>query len=286
MELSFDSVLLVGDTHASVSWLRGVVLPAAAELGVDSCVVLGDFGYWPEAGEFLKVARDAQKTHGVLVSFIDGNHEDHALLRTDCLRAGEGLAGPVWLGGGLNYLPRGSTISVGGLSVLCVGGAASIDRSDRVESISWFAEETLSRGDVVNIRKVGEVDVVLSHDAPSGWDIPGLPSLRLFPQGWLDELAHCRRHRRILAEALAKTNPQLLVHGHYHSNYQKTVNWGIGSTTVQGLSKNNTAGWGAVLSARNGRPVLEGELGPLLATVPYAEHEESRYDLTSERVYG
>jgi Icc-related predicted phosphoesterase len=251
--LSADSVLFVGDTHANTTWLRKTVLPRAAELEVDAIFQLGDFGYWPIRGnKFLEVAANARKTHGVDVWFIDGNHDDHVSLRKDYLKTfvGTDERFPAELSPGFFYLPRGSRVEVAGLSVACMGGAHSIDRAFRTPGEDWFPEEQITEEDVEAALKNPRADILVTHDAPAGWEIPGLMPRSSLPREWQKELPACEAHREKLAEVLNIVQPKVLVHGHYHVGYSKTVDMPWGALDVSGLNCEFTARWGMVIYKR------------------------------------
>ena len=269
-EFSFERILVVGDTHTNGSWLRDVVLPSAAELEVPGIVIIGDFGYWEDGATFLRIAREAEKTHGLSVLFLDGNHENHELLRRDVEEFGGDLDNtrrPVWMGGGLVYLPRGSHFSVGGLDVEAFGGAASIDKGWRRAGESWFLEELITDADLAFAAKA---DVMLTHDAPSGWEIPGLPSRWGMDRAWLAEIPNCEAHRLRLREAFDVAQPSVLIHGHYHSQYNTTVYESWGAVEIVGLNRDTYPGWGAVLESRNGVAYVDQSSELLRDTVPWS----------------
>ena len=97
-------------------------------MGITTIIQVGDFGYWPDSGNFLYVVETACEKFGVDVWFIDGNHEHFTSFNRDVQAAqvafgvSEGNRDPVELAPGFVYLPRGSRIEVAGRSVACVGG--------------------------------------------------------------------------------------------------------------------------------------------------------------------
>jgi hypothetical protein len=214
--------------------------------------------YWPDAQKFLKIAQSARDKYGVDLWFIDGNHEHFPKLRRD-VRAAQAAAGvpegnrdPVELAPGFVYLPRGSRISVAGRSAVCVGGAASIDRTERVEGKDWFPEERVNDADIEAVAAGGHADLLITHDAPSGWDIPGLPPDSQRPNSWILEMASCDEHRERMREVLELATPSWLVHGHYHAAYEKTHEETWGGLKTYGLDRNRHNGWGVIVCEVDG----------------------------------
>lgn len=257
-KLQFSRVLLVGDSHANVAWWRDVVAPAAERLGVDAIVQLGDFGWWPNEGVFRRLVRESAKP----TWFLDGNHEHHPDLAEALGHARrrhniEDLLVPVPLKGNLGHLPRGSRFSVGDVTVACVGGAHSIDRALRKIGVSYFDGEVLSDDDVVRAGAGGHADVLLCHDAPAGWEIPGLLPRPDLPPAWRGELPRCEAHRDLLRRVYEALTPRLVVHGHYHSAYRHPVDEAWGTVEVHGLARDTMSGSLTVLSAPDGVPFVE-----------------------------
>jgi len=243
MELHANSVLLVGDTHADTRWLTGQVLPRAAEQGVGAVVVVGDFGYWRDAQSFLRAARTARANFGVDVWFLDGNHEEFPYLKSDvaeCRVAGDNERSPVQLGESLFYMPRGSVVEIGKLRTLVMGGAVSIDRLMRTDGVDWFMDEALDNADIHAGQQAEGIDVMLGHDAPSGWNIPGLTDPHRMSAAWRAQLPNCYEHRDRLREVFEVAQPRLYVHGHYHSGYELTTDESWGPVDVVGLGCNMT----------------------------------------------
>jgi hypothetical protein len=261
--LSAESALFVGDTHADTGWLKSVVLPTARKMGISTIIQVGDFGYWPESRKFLNVVRTARAKFGVDVWFIDGNHEHFTTLNRN-VRAAQVAAGvpegnrePVELSPGFIYLPRGSRITVAGRSVACVGGAASIDRADRIVGTSWFPEERINDSDIAAVAAGGHTDILITHDAPAGWHIPGVMSEGPLPSSWYAELPSCDEHRGRVREVLELVTPSTLIHGHYHSPYQRRSAEGWGTLDTFGLDCNDSRRWGVAVREVDGELSFE-----------------------------
>jgi predicted phosphodiesterase len=245
-------VLLVGDTHGNAQWLERAVFSAARQHRADVIFQVGDFGWWPRnpaSTAFLDVARGAR----VPLWWIDGNHEDHDSLRAAIAEAGGKTdAGLIELGSNLFFVPRGTRFDFGGVSVLACGGAHSIDRRLRTAGIDWFEDEHITDDDVLRCLAHGHVDVLISHDAPAGWQIPSLPPERGFPDLWQLELTECWAHRRQLTRIMEAVTPRLVVHGHYHSGYRHQLDTGWGQVEIVGLSEDGTTGNLVLLDCSSG----------------------------------
>jgi len=253
MKLTTPSALFVGDTHADAGWLKFVVLPAAVKMGITTIIQVGDFGYWLDSRKFLNIVKTAREKFGVDVWFIDGNHEHFTTLNRDVsaaqVAAGvpEGNRDPVELSPGFIYLPRGSRISVAGRSVACVGGAASINRRDLRSGTSWFPEERINDSDIAAVAVGGHADILITHDAPAGWHIPGAWSEGPLPSSWRPELPSCNEHRERVREVLELVTPSTLIHGHYHSAYQQRSAESWGTLDTFGLDCNESSRWGVAV---------------------------------------
>lgn len=129
-------------------------------------------------------------------------------------------------------------------SVACVGGAASIDRADRVEGKSWFPQERIGDLDIEAVTAGGHADILITHEAPSGWKIPGIESDGPLEEAWRLELPTCEQHRERVREVLDFVTPSVLIHGHYHSAYEHRSAESWGRLETFGLNCNESKGWG------------------------------------------
>lgn len=238
-------LLLVGDTHGNTRWWREAVVPLAARVGADGIVEVGDFGFWPGKGgdEFL-AAVDAS---GLPVWFADGNHEHHPYLasRVADARDEHGITDatvPVPLTATITYLPRGGRIRFGNVDFVALGGARSIDRRLRTPGVDWFLEESVNDADLDVVAAGGTADVLLAHDTPSGYVIPGLLPDHELPIAWVPERPGCEEHRERIREALEAVRPSLVVHGHYHVRYTTELDEPWGPVRIEGLSHDGTHG--------------------------------------------
>ncbi len=137
----------------------------------DTLIILGDFGFvWDGSKKEQKVLNwIGKRRYNVL--FIDGSHENFHILNqyaTDEYCGGNAKQ----ISGKLRYLCRGEIFNIENHSILCFGGAESVDKEQRQEGITWWVEELPTYQDfdncTQNLKKYkGEVDYILTHDAPT-----------------------------------------------------------------------------------------------------------------------
>jgi hypothetical protein len=107
---------------------------------------------------------------------------------------------------------------------MAMGGGVSIDAHFRTEGLSWWPEELITDEDVDDAVAAGEVNVLLSHDAPNN---PSLDrylikhSAYVIGQGYegykVDDISKANRAQMDLI--YQATKPKLVIHGHYHHFY-------------------------------------------------------------------
>lgn len=225
------AVLVAGDTHGDLGWIKVLVREAAAQ---DCSLILqvGDFGYWEHAGrgrDFLDRAEALLEKAGIDLWWIDGNHENHTLLRAMYQPRDDGLCE---VRPHILYVPRGHRWTWQGVTFLGLGGAFSVDKRWRIEGESWWPEETITEGDVHRATEGGAVDVVVSHDCPWGIDCMGSETV-----GDKDAWPESEANRRRLLAVVNEVKPRLLFHGHYHHRHTATLTGRDFATRIEGLGR-------------------------------------------------
>jgi hypothetical protein len=174
---------IIGDIHGKTA--------AYAEIAqrTEKSLQVGDFGIGFRGVNYPKELDP--KSH----KFIRGNHDAYP----QCKKVPAFIDdGTMWNG------------------IFCIGGASSIDKAFRVEGVSWWADEEIGHVASLFVSKDYEnlkPDIVVSHDAPlvatfaCGNNGKIAPS---FTQKLLDSLFEIHK-------------PRLWVHGHWHTNSQKTI---------------------------------------------------------------
>ena len=229
-------LLVAGDVHGDAAWFDALC-GRAAEHGCEAVLQLGDFGFWPHhpgGRKFPRRVSTYAARRDLDVFWIDGNHENHAALRS--LRPGED--GFVEIEERCSYIPRGHRWNWSGVRFGGLGGAFSIDWRTRRPGKSWWPQEVTTADDLATLGSE-PLDVLVAHDAPSGVPLSGF-SLPVEDQVRADEV------RDLVAAAVKATRPELVLHGHWHLRHSFELAWPVGagaelewaSARVEGLASN------------------------------------------------
>jgi hypothetical protein len=223
-------VAIAGDWHADTDY--GVAaIDHAAKRDATVLLHLGDFGYnFTDA--YLDGLDDALRRHGIVLGFVDGNHENFDWLLTQPVGA-DGLR---YLRRRIVHLPRGFRWRWGQTRCLAVGGAYSIDRFLRTPGKSWWPQESITGQQARDIAAAGAADAMFCHDCPAGIEVPGAARDRLCCPA--EELLRSQVHRAVLRSIVDVVRPARLWHGHFHHRYQSLLQGQGYRTVVDGLGRN------------------------------------------------
>lgn len=204
-------VAVLGDVHGNVGWMRMLAraLPTLAP-DVTTILQLGD--WWMPSDEIDEAFADTAIDR-ILVTL--GNHEQwddvSATLDThpgDAVR----ISKLVWL------LPRPARLTIGGRSVLSLGGAASVDRQSRIEGLTWWRDEEVTDAMVDEAIAGGPAELMLTHESPANTPVRLVREIlrtnpHAFPKAALEVSAASRAR---VSEVWESVRPELLAHGHLH----------------------------------------------------------------------
>jgi len=186
-----NKILLMGNVHCKFSEITKFI----NDYNPNIVIQCGDIGIW--RGEKFP-------NSNIPIYFCEGNHEDYDLLYS---------FSSIEISKNIFHLPRTSTLSVGDITFLFMGGADSIDKNFRTPGFNWFPQETISQRDIYELIDK-KIDIVISHSAPMEFNmdvfsIPGTDS-----------------SRKALSVILEKYNPDRWFFGHFHKsilgNYKNT----------------------------------------------------------------
>lgn len=164
---------VTGDTHGciDIAKLTSSHFPAQKSMTKnDSLLICGDFGcVWDGSnGDRFWQKWYAQKNFTTL--FVDGNHENHALLAEyPVLEQFGGNTHQIQQS--IFHLMRGEVFTIDGVKIFCMGGAASHDKHLRKEGVSWWPQEIPSKAEfdhaIETLEKHNwQVDLIVTHCAP------------------------------------------------------------------------------------------------------------------------
>ena len=192
-------ILFLSDVHCRYEVVDRQVAHAEEELGVSisDVLVLGDFGLFEP---FLKRFFRKQGKHFLRpTNFIEGNHEDFDHFEGLVARYRDVIA----------YLPRSTVHTIAGASTLALGGVRYMD----AHTTPLRAE--IREADIARCLALpaGSVDIVISHDCPTGIGVPNEPGFEHYgPPGFAGS-----------EQILAHFQPRLWVFGHHHRWFDRTI---------------------------------------------------------------
>lgn len=233
--MTSEHVMVVGDLHGNEQWAQHLIA-VAAEADIRRIVQTGDFGYWihqAHGRRYIETIDRAARLADVTVDFIDGNHEYHHTHPARPPHKRLGLSelarnddGSVSITDRIIYRPRGHRWHISNVVFAAVGGGVSIDRDNRRKFRDWWPREQLTGTDVERLGQ-DPVDVLVTHDAPAGFDVPD-------PDGSYSDRAMdpaSTRQRDLLADAVHAVRPAVVFHGHWHVRHTTEVAWVDSETT-------------------------------------------------------
>lgn len=252
MYLDPSRILVAGDTHGCPQQMV-YLWEMALEQNADVIVQVGDFGYWEHAeggAEFLDGCSSLYEQTGIPLIWIDGNHENHPLLRRRYRKARQSIEGFWEIREGIYYCPRGTRWTWNDRRFMGLGGANSFDKELRLaqeqgkactrfnwkatkplgKGTQWWPEEELTDEEIAYaLRDPEPLDVLFTHDKPRGAPEPTNDPRRVYPESWPNQ-------DRI--QTVVRTlRPALVIHGHLHIRYRAQIRSADDSwTTVEGLA--------------------------------------------------
>lgn len=164
-------IYLTGDTHYTIDLKKVVEFAKSHEhlTKYDYLIVLGDFGLiWSRSQDKAEMEiREFYRACPFTTLFLDGNHENHARLAK--LTKEDRFGGKVGkVNDSIYHLLRGEVYNIDGNKILTFGGAQSIDRSARIEGLSWWPQEKPNKKELKKAldQKDKNVDYILTHTLP------------------------------------------------------------------------------------------------------------------------
>ena len=225
LELQADRVLVVGDSHGDIDFMRDAVCTAVKH-NCRTLIQLGDFGYWPgtKGATYLSRVNIMAAQHKMRIIVVEGNHDWPDLYKgfpvdEHGFGVHPGQEEPWAL-----HAPRGIRFMLGGYQVGVMGGAVSIDAASRVLGRDWWPEELPSMRELESIG-TEPFDIFLTHSPMAGSIFPAPTKLAETSPIWRSN-AQFQESLREIAEC---SKPRLHLHGHMHYPVQYTIEYRDGS---------------------------------------------------------
>lgn len=232
-------IAVVGDVHGHLELLYGILgrWQRETRVPIDLILQVGDLGAMPESldrATTRHATRDPEELGFGLFAgdsppaslldprpplvFIPGNHEDFEFLsRCGDAAGADALLVPVTRDKRILELRSGrvwTSDSAGALSVAGVSGVAKRGHKRHTHPRLHLKDDDAL---AIGARGRGEVDILISHERPSGIE-----------EGFKHDLGGSEALRLLIEEA----QPRLAFFGHY----DRAGEWAIGSTRVIGLA--------------------------------------------------
>lgn len=221
---------VIGDTHGSFRQLAEWARTGSADVLIHVGDAGAGFGINDRFAQFAALLGHTGKR----AYFVRGNHDDPAYY-AEGRQVGENLV----------FLPDYATVRIDGGDILCVGGALSVDRTQRTEGVDYWRDEAF----VWNPYRLAGLERpprwVITHTAPLDWT--GVPRRNAFMDSWFaadpalwDDTAQENRDLTALAKALhvnehGKGTVERWFYGHFHRS--RTVRL-VGGTHATMLAEN------------------------------------------------
>jgi hypothetical protein len=173
-------ILLSGDFHAgSVNELSFICKSRLKDVWEEKYnfinwqIILGDAGWlWPKNDKTDKYNLKQLEHNKWPILYLPGNHEPiYGRDLSEFKETDFGFGYPAYeILPNIFYLPRGFIYTIEKLRFAVLGGGLSIDKSHRIENLSWWAKEQWSfmeEKECLDRMTNQEVDYVLSHAGPN-----------------------------------------------------------------------------------------------------------------------
>ena len=159
---------VTGDTHGDYERFTSSKIKKLKK--GDILFICGDFGFiWDGSKKEEKLLKKIGKQK-FTVCFIDGTHENFALLKEyETTEFYGGVAQHIT--GNLYHLMRGQVYDFDGTTVFTMGGGESPDIDIRSDGNSWSGDEIPTEADLLegakNLKVRGnKVDIIITHEPP------------------------------------------------------------------------------------------------------------------------
>lgn len=233
--MTYYTIAVIGDVHARTAWTVKAIEYAAAE-GAQEIIQVGDFAFWFD-DSFIDAVSDVLDRTGLQLKFVEGNHDNPEVYNN--LRIDDDGFGV--LRHNIRRIPRGHTWALTDeVTAMGFGGAVSVDRDGRTPHVTWWPGESIRYSEVMQTIYAGKrADIMFTHDAPSGVNIPGInkDNDKYWPA---DAVRDSNHNRYLLRQVVDSVRPTMLFCGHYHVRHTDILVGDDYETTINIINRDNT----------------------------------------------
>jgi hypothetical protein len=230
------SIVVSGDIHGDFTQL---VYKCCVQYSMTDTLIIvaGDCGFGFEKPDYYdniyKRCRERLSKSNNWLLFVRGNHDNPAYFNLAPIKHQR------WM-----TLPDYSVVKACSHTVLCVGGATSIDRTYRMNSkyfhfqkpsepfvpnVYWLDERAIfDQAKLDAVSGVCAVDTVITHTSPSFCELCSRQSLQSFAVRDEDLMDVVKRERNVMdgifAYLLSKNHPlRYWYYGHFHQSWHRVI---------------------------------------------------------------
>lgn len=159
-------IYVTGDTHGFLNFDKIIQAIKANQIkSGDYLIIAGDFGgVWDKTS--LSHTISLIDALPCTILFVDGNHENFDIINSFPIT--------YWNNGKIHkishnlfHLMRGQVYLINNISILALGGAESTDKEYRIPFVSWWPNESINIGDIIeaktNLGNLRHVDYIVTH---------------------------------------------------------------------------------------------------------------------------
>lgn len=208
-----NPIYIIGDIHGRFGDLKDIII----KNDIHDCIIIcvGDYGIgfnfsYQRELETQKILNEFFKLRNIKFYTIRGNHDDPSYFKCNVRLQYTNL----------ELLEDYTELELNGEKFLFVGGAVSIDRRFRKESIDYWIDEIFK----LDLDKVQKCDVLITHSAPTWigpFDKDGISRWCAKDVTLWDE---CLKERKEHDQLVNKCNPNRLYCGHFHQTHAVDMN--------------------------------------------------------------
>lgn len=229
-------IVVSGDIHGDFAPL---VYKCCNQYGMTDTLIIvaGDCGFGFAKKVFYdkiyEKCRDKLTKANNWLVFVRGNHDNPAYFENGVIKHNR------WM-----TIPDYSVIKACGHSILCVGGATSVDRRYRIQDKHWHPIDTndplapnvywpneqpiYDEAKLDAIDKCSAIDTVITHTSPSFCELSshfGLEDWAMHDNGLMDDVKHERKVMDNLYNYLYTKNHPLCYwfYGHFHESWHAKI---------------------------------------------------------------